>query len=138
MLTFSEFRNTFEKRGCDLDYSDLQQAYADYFHENVRPGDGVTVHYWTDAHACTVIRRTKDKLILQQDRAILDPNFKPDFIPGGFAGTVINQHEQTYTYERNPEGRIYEAFWSDRKGGWYADKCLHLTYGRHEFYDYNF
>lgn len=138
MLTFTEFRDSFEKRGCDIDYQDLQEGYADYFHENVVPGDGVTVHYWTDAHACTVIGRTKNKLVLQQDRAILDPNFKPDFSPGGFAGTVINQDEQSYTYERNPEGRIYEAYWSHSRKGWYADKSLHVTFGRHEFYDYNF
>ena len=65
----------------------------------LKEGDGATVCYYTDRHACTVIKRTPKTLTLRQDKAILDPSFKPDFIPGGFFGTVINQNEQSYTYE---------------------------------------
>lgn len=105
---------------------------------DVKVGDGVTVHYWTDAHAGTIIARTAKTLTIRQDKAILSPDFKPDFIPGGFCGTVINQNEQTYTYEPDENGMIYKAYWSDRKCGFYAEKCLRVTKGRHEFYDYNF
>lgn len=106
--------------------------------EDVNVGDGVTINYWTDRHAGTVIARTDKSLTIRQDKAILDPNFKPEFIPGGFCGTVINQCEQSYTYEPNENGRIYKAYWSETKGGFYAEKTLRVSRGRHEFYDYNF
>lgn len=121
-----------------VEWSDRQDAWCDYFHRNVAPGDGVTVNYWTDSHACTVLKRTANTLTIQRDKAILSPDFRPDFVPGGFSGTVINQNEQSYTYEPDPDGQIMKAYWSDRKGGWYVDKCLRLSFGRHEFYDYNF
>jgi hypothetical protein len=29
--------------------------------------------------------------------------FKPDFVPGGFFGRVMNNSEQTYTYEEDEQ-----------------------------------
>ena len=105
---------------------------------NVTVGEGVTLHYYTDAHAYTVIARTKTTLTIQRDKATLDPNFKPNIIPGGFAGHCTNQNEQTYTYERDPQGTIQKAFWSERDGMFKVDGDLRVYNGRHECYDYNF
>lgn len=140
MLDFLEFRNTYERRGADYDHGEMWDAYQDYFHENVQAGDGVTIHYYTDAHAGTVISRTKNKLVIRRDKATLDPNWKPEFIPGGFCAHCTNQSEQTYTYEPNPDGVIYTARWNDNKKrkGWYVDQSLRVSFGRREFYDYNF
>lgn len=100
-------------------------------------GDGCTYHLYSDAHACTVIKRTAKTITIQEDKATLNPSFKPEFIEGGFVGHCINQSEQTYTYERNPKGRIITAHWSEKRGAFiYLDKCI--TVGRHEFHDYNF
>lgn len=100
-------------------------------------GDGCTYHLWSDSHACTVIKRTPKTITIQRDKAIIDPNFKPDWIPGGFAAHCTNQDEQSYTYERDPKGEIVTARWSEKRGGFvYLDKII--TVGRHEFYDYNF
>lgn len=105
---------------------------------DVKVGDGVTICYWTDQHAGTVIHRTPQALTIRRDKAILDPDFKPDFVPGGFAGTVVNQDEQSYTYEQLDEGRTYKAHWSEKKQGFFVEGCLRVIRGRHEFYDYNF
>ena len=103
----------------------------------VKVGDGVTYHLWSDAQACTVIKRTAKSITIQEDEAILDPNFKPEIIPGGFAGHCVNQNEQTYTYKANPNGMIIVARWSDKYGAFmYCGK--RITNGRHQFYDYNF
>jgi hypothetical protein len=100
-------------------------------------GDGCTFHLWSDSHACTVIKRTPKTITIQRDKAVLDPNFKPEWIPGGFAAHCTNQDEQRYTYERDPKGEIITARWSEKRGGFiYLDKII--TTGRHEFYDYNF
>ena len=132
MMTIKEFVKA-KADGGMTEY----KIYADYFHDNVGVGDGVTVNYWTDRNAYTVIARTKQTITIQRDKATLVPEFKPDFVPGGFCGTVINQNEQDYTYEPDTNGRIMRAYWSDKKKAFYADG-LRISPGRHEFYDYNF
>ena len=136
MMTFGEFQKEFFPDSIDL--NEVQDAYTEYFKENVAVGDGVTVCYWTDRNAGTVIKRTAKSLTIQQDKATLVPEFKPNFIVGGFAAHCTNQSEQKYTYAPNPDGRIFKAYWSEKKKGFYADKCLRVIAGRHEFYDYNF
>ena len=107
---------------------------------NVQVGDGVTICYWSDQHAATVISRTAKSITVQRDTATLDPSFKPEFIVGGFAGHCTNQDEQTYTYERNPKGRIETYRWSNKYGQYRSagDQSIKIINGRHEFYDYNF
>jgi len=105
---------------------------------NVKVGDGVTIHLWSDAHAATVIKVTASTITVQHDKATLDPNFKPEWIPGGFAGHCTNQDEQTYTYERNPNGHIETFRWSKKYGRYGTYGNPWLSKGRHEFYDYNF
>lgn len=103
----------------------------------VKVGDGVTYHLWSDAQACTVIKRTAKSITIQEDEATLDPNFKPEMIVGGFAAHCTNQNEQTYTYKANKNGRKITARWSDKFGAFmYCGKAI--TNGRHQFYDYNF
>lgn len=124
----SEDRASVEKEIYEL----IKQYYL-----GVEVGDGVTVNLWSDSHAYTVIKRTPKTITIQQDKATLDSNFKPEWIPGGFAGHCINQEEQTWTYEPNPNGEILRIRWSEKHEAWrYLNK--NLTMGRHEFYDYNF
>ena len=101
-------------------------------------GDGVTVRYWTDQEAYTIIGKTEKTLTIQRDKATLVPEFKPEFIPGGFFAHCTNQFDQEYTYEPDPNGRIRKAYWSEKKKGYYVEKSLRVSHGRHEFYDYNF
>ncbi len=117
---------------------------AQWVHEHIltpatiQIGDGVTVHLWTDSHAATVIKKTAMTVTVRQDKATLDPNFKPEWIPGGFAAHCINQGDQTYTYEEDPDGKIYTFRWSRKYGSYGTPGNLQLTKGRREFYDYNF
>lgn len=136
MMTASEFRDAnCEKFGFDGNAMSL--AWREYCRENLQVGDGATVYYWTDANAYTIIKRTPQTLTLRRCKAILDPAFKPDFIPGGFFGTVVNQDEQTYTYEEDEDGQVITAHWSKKKHGFYW-QGLYVGAGRYEFYDYNF
>lgn len=105
---------------------------------NINIGDGATVCLWSDKHAATVIKVTASTVTVQYDTAILDPDFKPEWIPGGFAGHCTNQDEQTYTYERNPKGRVETYRWSNKYGTYGTPDNPRLIKGRHEFYDYNF
>ena len=127
-------------------YFDSAMREAKFFNErrlspiNIKVGDGVTVHLWSDAHAATVIKKTRCTITVQYDKATLSPDFKPEFVTGGFCAHCTNQNEQTYTYEKDENGRIETYRWSDKRiryqGG--GDGSIYLTKGRHEFYDYNF
>lgn len=105
---------------------------------NIQVGDGVTVNLWSDRYAATVIKVTKNTVTVRRDKAILDPDFKPEIIPGGFVGHCINQNEQTYTYEPDKNGTIYRFHWSKKYNRYGQPGNLTLSKGRHEFYDYNF
>lgn len=105
---------------------------------NVKVGDGATVNYWSDRHAGTIVKVTKCSITIQRDKAILSPDFKPEFIPGGFAAHCINQDEQSYTYERNPEGERTTLRWSKVYNQYGQPGDLTASKGRHEYYDYNF
>lgn len=106
----------------------------------IEVGDGVTYHLWSDAYACTVISRTPKRMVIQRDKATLNPNFKPEFVIGGFSAHCLNQEEQSYTYERDPAGEKFTCNWSEKHGCWRSgvDASFRISRGRHEFYDYNF
>ena len=106
-------------------------------------GDGATYRTHSDRHAGTIIEASEKKIVWQIDIATLDPSFKPNVVSGGFAGHCTNQDEQSYTYERNPEG--YTMVFTLRKNGVWKLKgvgmnepgCV-LTEGRNQFHDYNY
>lgn len=103
----------------------------------VKVGDGITISGYTDRYAYTVIKRTEKTLTVQRDKATLKPDWKPNMIPGGFSVICLNNEDQKYDYERDPEGGIKTLYWSDKRNLWlYKGKSVML--GRHEFYDYNF
>lgn len=104
----------------------------------VKVGDGVTINLWSDRHAATVIKVTAKTVTVRRDKATLNPDFKPEFIPGGFAAHCTNQREQSYTYEPDEKGEVTTFHWSDKFQRYGQPGNLTLSKGRHEFYDYNF
>lgn len=104
----------------------------------IKVGDGVTINLWSDRHAATVIKVTAKSVTVRRDKATLDPNFKPEFIPGGFIAHCTNQDEQTYIYEPDENGEVKTFFWSDKYQQYGQPGNLTLSKGRQEFYDYNF
>jgi hypothetical protein len=110
-----------------------RRGYAHQF----KVGDGATTHIGSDAQAWTVVKVSPSgkTITIQGDNATLDPDWKPDFLPGGFVGHVANNHSQTYTYERNPNGPTRTARLTKR--GW-SSNGLPVTKGRRYFHDYNF
>lgn len=137
-MTYQEY---FEEHPEYKTDEEKKKAWSDHCYEvqneKMKVGEGATVYYWTDAEAYTIIKRTKYSMTLRKDKATLSPDFKPIFIPGGFCGTVINQDEQSYSYEEDPDGIVIIARWSKAKNGFYW-KGLKVGSGRHKFYDYNF
>jgi hypothetical protein len=119
---------------------ELEYEMYKELNREIEVGDGVTMCLWSDRHAYTVIARTAKTLTIQQDKATLDPNFKPEWIPGGFAGHCTNSEDQEWSYERDPNGRIEKCRWSEKYGRWQtgSDGSIKIIRGRHEYHDYNF
>lgn len=127
------YNNWTSIRQRDIDLDNLMRQA----HEEIKEGDGITINLWSDSHAYTVIKRTPSTITVQRDKAILDKNFKPEWIAGGFAGHCTNQDEQSYIYERNEKGEVLTLRYSKKYGRFmYLEKSISI--GRHEFYDYNF
>ncbi len=105
---------------------------------NAKVGDGATVYLYSDSHAGTIVKVTKCTVTVRRDKAILNPNFKPEIIPGGFCGHCTNQNEQSYTYEPDENGVLTTVYWSKKYNQYGLPGNLQLGKGRHEFYDYNF
>lgn len=121
-----------EKRNLE---KELNGAVAN----NVQVGDGITLRVYSDCHAFTIIARTEKTLTIQQDKATLKNNWKPEFVHGGFTAHCTNQNEQEYDYEKDEKGQILKIRWSDKKSYWNAPRgYAGISLGRHEFYDYNF
>lgn len=118
----------------------LESDFNRELNRELEVGDGVTMHLWSDAHACTIIGRTAKTLTIQRDKAIRDPAFKPEWVPGGFSAICTNSEKQSWTYERDPDGEIIRCHWSEKDGCWRAgsDGSIRIGRGRHEHYDYNF
>jgi hypothetical protein len=133
--------------------ADLDEADSRYVISSFAVGDLVTEHFYTDAHAGRIVevRRGGKEVVMQEDTATLDPEFKPEFIEGGFAGHCVNQGEQRYTYTANPRGSISTftlrtwrgiRVWtrkSNTPGCSNAPNGLNqISHGQRKFYDYNF
>jgi hypothetical protein len=102
-------------------------------------GDGVTICYYSDCHAFTVVKLKGKKMWLQKDKATLKEGHKPDITPGGFAGHCNNNHELQYDYEPDIDAYL-EPCYLNKKGDWKPshNKSASIIHGRHKFHDYNF
>ena len=96
------------------------------------------MHGWSDVHPYEIVRVISDKTVVVREMvAEKDPEFKPEFIPGGFAGHCTNQSEQTYTYKSCDDGHLMKIRLG--KKGWKSQMGRHfLSTEPRKFYDYNF
>lgn len=104
--------------------------------ESIKVGDGVTINLYTDRHAATVTRVTKRAVTVRRDKAVLDPDFKPEYAEGSTYCT--NASKQAYTYRPDPNGNEFTIYWSEKYRSYGQPDNLTLSKGRHEYYDYNF
>ena len=137
MLTLTEFSHKyFPNKGFTLINEEIIDKYNEYFRDNAQVGDGATICLWSDREAYTIIKRSLKSLTLRRCKAIKSPNFKPEWVPGGFSAICVNQNEQEWTYEEDEKGAIVKVYWSEKYKR-FRDGTCRVMPGRHEFYDYN-
>lgn len=99
-------------------------------------GMGCNLHYHSDVQPYEVIRAISRKTIeVRSCIAERDPSWKPDFIPGGFSGHVVNQYEQKWSIKSDPEGDVVRLR-LNKNGSW--GKRYWLAEAPRKFHDFNF
>ena len=113
------------------------KMFSDWYHE-MEPGEHAHVVMYSDIYPVTIIKKTATTLTVRRDKATRDPNWKPEWIVGGFAGHCTNNDEQQWIIEEDPDGGIETFRWSKRYNQ-YRDKggCKLFPHWK-KHYDYNF
>ena len=109
-------------------------------HKDFQVGDQAHICLYTDIEPYTVIERKGKRIKLQKAKATLDPNYKPERIPGGFAGHCTNNHDQKWIITANPKGAITEGYLGN-DNEWYekgSNRRTIISQGYVKFHDYNF
>lgn len=121
-------------------------------------GDGVSLKGYSDVTPYEVVEVSKSGKTakIREMKATLDPNWKPEMIPGGFSAHCVNNREQKWILESNPEGAIRKISLRtvklDPRYNHGADKATKwvpvgmkatigdypVIYSAMKFYDYNF
>ncbi len=135
----SEFSKKMEKYWLQELEDDIRHYGERYLTPaSVKVGDGVTIHLYADSHAGTIVEVTKFTVTIRRDKAILNPDFKPEFVSGGYGNICVNQDEQSYTYEPDENGELTTVYWSKKRNKYGRPDCVAISKGRHEFHDYMF
>ena len=94
---------------------------------------------YTDIYPYEILKETAKTKTIRAMSSKQDPDWRPEVIPGGFAGHCINQHSQEWFITSNPGApekiiRIHrDGTWRDKHGARYS-----LDDHPIRFYDYNF
>ncbi|NDD55901.1 hypothetical protein EBZ39_18890 [bacterium] len=99
-------------------------------------------HGYSDYSSCPfeVVRQVSPEcLIIRAMNYTPDPYWKPEMVPGDFGAHCVNNHEQRYLYQSNPNAREIRIR-KHKDGRWYdKDKENYsLSENPYAFYDYNF
>ena len=86
------------------------------------------------------IKKTNKTISVQKDHQEIDSEkWKPNILPGGFAGHCVNNYEQIWKVKSNANAPVGKFFAG--KDGFFKSKGSRrkdIILGAHPFYDYNF
>lgn len=141
--TAKEFFEFYHKERWNLKgtYEERQEAeakmFSDWYHE-MEVGDHAHVTLWSDVEPVTIIKKTATTLTVRYDNAVLDPNWKPEFIIGGFSAHCTNNEDQQWIITENPDGKTEVFRWSKRFNCYKNTSDCKLRPEWRKHYDYNF
>lgn len=143
-MTSKEFWKRYYEMNVDfsMDHRERETAmrkFMDEWFQSMDVGDKAHVCLYTDIEPCTVIRKTKTTITIRYDAAELDPEWKPEWVPGGFCGHCINQEKQKWIITDDPNGREETFRWHKNDHAYMncAGGCK-LIPGWMKKYDFNF
>lgn len=105
-------------------------------------GDYMTETLWSDTTAWKVVARSGTTVTLQEVLVERDPEWKPEILPGGFAGHCTNQREQTWVYaglgQATCKVRLVKSRFAGSEKLWGSKGRTFIANGAVNFHDYNF
>ena len=104
--------------------------------KNLPEGQYFTEIGYSQTYPWKATRETRTTITLQKVAVLPDPEWKPDFLPGGFAGHCTNQSEQTWLYGGLTQEKV--TIRKNKKGAWVHKGVRFMEGVAREFYDYNF
>jgi hypothetical protein len=121
------------------------RAYKEFYTNiiGLPEGEYVTETMYSDCHAWVVVGRTAKTITVSPVLVKRNPDWKPEFIAGGFAGHCVNQQDQTWLFDQIDTAvtktlRVVKT----RRGGsdmmWRYKGTTFIANGAVEIYDYNF
>lgn len=143
MCTAKEFFDTYYKAYNHFNgsYDECEkmrlQMFSDWYHE-MDVGDKAHVRMWTDEYPVTIIKKTATTLTVRRDKAVLDPNWKPEFVIGGFSAHCTNNDNQQWIITDDPDGDVEVFRWSKRINCYKDNSDCKLLPGWAKVHDYNF
>lgn len=121
---------------CDMKENTYLYVYTSTMSKAALVGKFVNQSFGSDCEPIGKIIGTfgKTGMIIQPWKAEQDPNWKAEFIRGGYAGHCINNYDQKWVYSEVADAEPIRMRHSAKLFGrnhWIADKP-------HKHYDYNF
>jgi hypothetical protein len=72
---------------------------------------------YSDVNPFEIIRKVSEKTVeIRAMNAERDPNWKPDFVAGGFCGTVVNQRDQRWIISSSADAPVVRIRLGSRAG----------------------
>ncbi|MCB1423202.1 MAG: hypothetical protein KDJ69_12205 [Nitratireductor sp.] len=104
--------------------------------KNLPEGEYMTEHGYSQSYPWKVIARTPATATLARVHVERDPEWQPEFHPGGFAAHCSNQSDQTWLFGRLDEADTITV--RKTKYGWRRKGVGFTEQMARHFYDYNF
>ena len=122
----------------------IRSYRGDFNIKNLPEGEYLTETGYSQSYPWKVIATSPSgkTLTLQKVEVATDPEFKAEFVPGGFAGHCTNQNEQTHIFvglsDRTKTVRLQKSRYHGSDKLWGSKGTEFIANGAVEFYDYNF
>lgn len=104
--------------------------------KNLPEGKYFTEVGYSQTYPWAEVKRTAKTVTLAKVNVERDPEWKPEIIPGGFAGHCTNQSDQTWNFAGINESHTVTI--RKTKHGWSRKGVVFMEDVAREFYDYNF
>lgn len=103
-------------------------------------GDRVHYSIGSDVYPGVVVKVTPKTVTIRDSQATLHPDWKPEFIVGGFAGHCVNQHSQQWEFSDDLNGKMSKFTYRKKSQKFImtGTQSSILNGGWRRFYDYNF
>ena len=126
-----------------LSYDEREELRLRLFKEwydEMEVGDHCHICHWTDVSPCTVIKRTPTTITVRHDKATRRPEWKPEWVIGGFSAHCTNNDDQenAWIIEEDPNGYTEVFRWSKRINAYKNASDEKLSPEWAKFHDYNF